>query len=225
MEESVKLRISTNYNNNKKEAYMLSIKEIKKVMKEFGKTADEALDFLIKIERAKKELQEQPVTKTETTKPVFPVVDIPLETKEEQPKKDEDDTFIDTRCNTDTFERALAEGEARACPWRNTDEIKQKLEKLPRTNPRVKKYLEAAESWLEYYSELYYEYYIPSTSITSIEPTDKKAAEESRKNAIYAFIAPLVEKAEKIAEQPNDVNPVFSAKDVQSFYDSLGEED
>jgi hypothetical protein len=47
------LRISTNFNNNKKEAYMLSIKEIKKVMKEFGKTADEALDFLIEKELEK----------------------------------------------------------------------------------------------------------------------------------------------------------------------------
>lgn len=53
MEESVKLRTSTNFNNNKEEAYMLSIKEIKKVMKEFGKTADEALDFLIEKELEK----------------------------------------------------------------------------------------------------------------------------------------------------------------------------
>ena len=37
---------------------MLSIKEIKKVMKEFGKTKEDALAFLIKIERAKKELSE-----------------------------------------------------------------------------------------------------------------------------------------------------------------------
>ena len=199
---------------------MLSIKEIKKIMKEFDKTADEALDFLIKIERAKKELQEQPVTKTELT---FPVVDI--ETKEEQPKKDEDDNYIEHYCNTQNYEMALAEGEARACPCKNTEEIKQKLEKLPRTNPRVKKYLEAAESWLESYSEIDHEYCIPSSSITSIDPVDEKAAEESRKNAVYAFIAPLVNKAEEIAEQPNDVNPVFSVNDVQAFYDSLGEED
>lgn len=218
------MRTLTNYNINEKEAYMLSIKEIKKIMKEFDKTADEALDFLIKIERAKKELQEQPVTKTET-KPVFPVVDIPLETKEEQPKKDEDDNYIEHYCNTQTYEMALAEGEARACPCMNTDEIKQKLEKLPRTNPRVKKYLEAAESWLDSYLEIDREYCIPSSSITSIEPTDEKAAEESRKNAVYAFIAPLVNKAEEIAEHPSDINPVFSVNDVQAFYDSLGEED
>lgn len=204
---------------------MLSIKEIKKVMKEFGKTADEALDFLIKIERAKKELQEQPVTKTET-KPVFPVVDIPLETKEEQPKKDEDDTFIDQHCNDDSYEKALAEGEARVFPCRDTDEIKQKLEKLPRTNPRVKKYLEAAESWIEKYQEIDREYHIGTFSVTSDDTAEvTKKAEEVRLNAVYAFIAPLVNKAEEIAEQPNDVNPVFSAKDVQSFYDSLGEED
>lgn len=205
---------------------MITIKAIKKVMKEFDKTADEALDFLIKIERANKELQSVPSLEkplTETTKPAFPVVDI--ETKEEQPKKDEDDTYIDHYCNTTTYEMALAEGEARACPCRNTDEIKQKLEKLPRTNPRVKKYLEAAESWLESYSEMDREYCIPSSSITSIDPVDEKAAEESRENAVYAFIAPLVNKAEEIAEQSNEVNPVFSVNDVQAFYDSLGEED
>ena len=54
----MKLRILTNNNINTEEAYMLSIKEIKKVMKEFGKTKEDALAFLIKIERAKKELSE-----------------------------------------------------------------------------------------------------------------------------------------------------------------------
>ena len=202
---------------------MLSIKEIKKVMKEFETTKEDALAFLIQIERAKKELQEVQTTKTET-KPVFPVVDIE-ETKEEPLKKDEDDNYIDHYCNTETYEMALAEGEARACPCMNTDEIKQKLEKLPRTNPRVKKYLEAAESWLDNYLEIDREYCIPSSSITSIDPVDEKAAEESRENAVYAFIAPLVNKAEEIAEHPNGVNPVFSVNDVQAFYDSLGEED
>jgi len=191
---------------------MLSIREIKKVMREFGKTADEALDFLIKIERAKKELQA--VTKTET-KPVFPVIDIETE---ETPKKDEDDIFINNTCNDDSYDKALAEGEARVCPCMNTDEIKQKLEKLPRTNPRVKKYLEAAGGWLEKYQEIDHEYNIGAFSITSGEPVDAKVAEKSRENAVYAFIAPLVNKAEEIAEQSNEVN------DVQAFYDSLGED-
>lgn len=37
---------------------MITIKDIKKVMKEFGKTEEDARKFLIKIERAKKEIQE-----------------------------------------------------------------------------------------------------------------------------------------------------------------------
>lgn len=202
---------------------MITIKAIKKIMKEFGKTADDALDFLIKIEEANKRLQKEPVT--ETTKPVFPVDNITFETKEDQPKKDEDDIFISQHCNDDTYEMALAEGEARACPCINTDEIKEKLEKLPRTNPRVKKYLEAAEGWIERYDEIDHEYCVPSSSITSVDkPTDEKTAEEFREEAVWAFIAPLVNKAAKIAEQPNGVDPVFNVSDVQSFYDSLGED-
>lgn len=217
---------------------MLSFKEIKKVMKEFSTTYDEALAFLIKVERAKIELEKdlieierakielQKAKATTITKPTFPVIDTTFETKEDQPKKDEDDIFISQHCNVDTYDKALAEGEARACPCINTDEIKQKLEKLPRTNPRVKKYLEAAEGWIESYDEVDHEYCIPSSSITSVDkPTDEKAAEEFRKEAVWAFIAPLVNKAEEIVEQPNGVNPVFNVSDVQSFYDSLGEED
>lgn len=53
----MKLRILTNYNRRRK-SRMITIKDIKKVMKEFGKTEEDARKFLIKIERAKKELQE-----------------------------------------------------------------------------------------------------------------------------------------------------------------------
>lgn len=206
---------------------MLSIKEIKKVMKEFDKTADEALDFLIKIERAKKELQEQPTTKTET-KPVFPVIDI--ETKEETPKKDEDDNYIDQHCNDDSYDKALAEGEARVCPFKDVEWTKQLLKDLPRTNPRVKKYLEAAEGWIEKYQEIDHEYNIGTFSVTSQDTEDTKRAEESRLNAVYAFINPLVTKAAELSrfDGEKEEEPVkesdFNMNEVQAFYDTLGED-
>lgn len=203
---------------------MLSIREIKKVMKEFDKTADEALDFLIKIERAKKELQE--VQTTETTKPTFPVIDTTFET-EETPKKDEDDIYISQHCNDDSYDKALAEGEARACPCKDVEYTKQLLKDLPRTNPRVKKYLEAAEGWIEKYQEIDHEYNIGTFSTTSDDTAEvSKNAEESRLNAVYAFVTPLVTKAAELArfdgEKESDTEE--EAKSIQTFYDSLEED-
>lgn len=203
---------------------MITIKAIKKIMKEFDKTADEALDFLIKIEEANIRLQKNAQTIETETKPVFPVIDI--ETKEETPKKDEDDVYIDQHCNDDSYDKALAEGEARVCPLKDVEYTKQLLKDLPRTNPRVKKYLETAEGWIEKYQEIDHEYNINTFSVTSQDTEDTERAEESRLNAVYAFVNPLVTKAAELSrfDEKEEEESDFNMSEVQAFYDTLEED-
>lgn len=201
---------------------MITLKDIKKVMKEFGKTADEALDFIIKIEEANLRLQKGlPVT---TEKVVESAV--PTQTPENIPVEDTDDLFIGAYDDA-LYERYLAEGEARACPCQDVEWVKQSLKNLPRTNPRVRKYLEAAEGWIEKYQEYDHEYGIGSFSKTSVtDSVDRKAAEESRLNAVYAFVSHLVGEAERIANEPIGVDPLSSEeKDIDEFYTKLCKED
>lgn len=211
---------------------MITLKSIKKVMKEFGKTAEDALEFLIKIEEANIRLQKEKESITKTTTSQF---DNPFEKTESTAveEKDEDDIYIDQHCNDDSYDKALAEGEARTCPLKDVEYTKQLLKDLPRTNPRAKKYLEAAESWIEKYQEIDHEYNIGTFSVTSDDTESTDNAEEARLNAVYAFITPLVTKAAELArfdgEKETDTEEEkktgFSTKNIQAFYDSLGEED